>query len=202
MPMATDPKSRPSFSAASRFRIGLDAVLRPALVLAVAGMVNFLGAKLHHRFYWSAQTRVELASSTLTILHSLTNRVEVTLYYDTRNRENFYPDILELLNAYGDANKNISIRTVDYTRDPAEAMKVKEKFNLPVSLASPNAPPAKDLIIFACGDRHAVVPGAVVVGAKTVQMSSSEPDFDPNEKRVQFVRKPVTFNGEVLFTSQ
>src|ERR1035438_3899233 len=106
MPMATDPKSRPSFSAASRFRIGLDVVLRTALVLAVAGMVNFLGAKLHHRFYWSAQTRVELASSTLTILHSLTNRVEVTLYYDTRNRENFYPS-----NAPGRPLPNAARRT-------------------------------------------------------------------------------------------
>jgi ABC-type uncharacterized transport system involved in gliding motility auxiliary subunit len=200
--MSADSQSQPSFSAASRFRIGLDVALRTVLVLAVAGMVNFLGAKFYHRFYWSAQTRVELASRTLTILYSLTNRVEVTLYYDTRDRNNFYPDILELLNAYRDANKNISIRTVDYTRNPGEAMKVKEKFNLPASLASPNAPPAKDLIIFACGDRHDVIPGAVIIGTQTVLMSTNDPDFDPDEKRPQFLRKPVKFNGEVLFTSK
>ncbi len=201
--MPADPKSRPSFSAARRLRIGLDVALRTALVLAVVGMVNYLGAKFYRRFYLSAPTRVELAPGTLAVLRSLTNHVEVTLYYDTHDRNNFYPDIVELLDAYNNANKKISIRTVDYVRDPAAAMKVKEKFNLPAaSLASPNAPPVKDLVIFACGDRHDVVPGAVIVGTRTVLMSTNDPDFDPNEKRAQFVRKPVTFNGEVLFTSK
>jgi len=191
----------PSFSAANRWRIGLDVALRTALVLAVVGMVNYLGARFYHRFYWSAQTRAELSSRTLAVLHSLTNHVDVTLYYDTHDRGNFYTDIAELLNAYHDANGNISIRTVDYERDPGEAMKVKEEFNLPASLATPNAPPAKDLVIFACGDRHDVVPGALIVGTKTMLMSRDDPDFDPNEKRPQFIRKPVAFNGEVLFTS-
>ena len=194
--------SRPSFSAANRWNIGFDVVLRAALVLAVAVMVNFLGAKFYHRFYLSQQTRVELSSRTLSVLHSLTNRLEVTLYYDTRDPENFYPDILELLNAYRDANKNISIRTVDYTRDPTEAMKVKEKFNLPVSIASPNSPPTKDLIIFAGGDRHDVVPGAAVVSFQTQQMRPDDPNFDPKEKRMQLLKKPVWFTGEVLFTSK
>ncbi len=33
-------------------------------------------------------------------------------------------------------------------------------------------------------------------------MSTNDPDFDPGEKRPQFMRTPVTFNGEVLFTSR
>ena len=115
--MSDQPTSRPSFSAASRWRIGLDVVLRTALVIAVAGMVNYLGAIYSHRFYLSSQTRVALSSRTLTVLNSLTNHVDVTLYYDTRDAENFYPNILALLNEYHAANKNISIRTVDYVRD-------------------------------------------------------------------------------------
>ncbi|MEY4916719.1 MAG: hypothetical protein RL616_632 [Verrucomicrobiota bacterium] len=200
--MSEEKKSRPSFSPSRRWKIGFDVVLRTALVLAVAVMVNFLGAKCYHRFYVSQQTRVELSSRTLTVLHSLTNHIEVTLYYDTRDANNFYPDILDLLNAYRDANKNISLRTVDYTRDPTEAMKVKEKFNLPGSIASPNAPPAKDLIIFACGDRHDFVPGAAIIGTQLEQKKMDDPDFEPGEKGLQLRRKPVTFNGEVLFTSK
>src|SRR5665213_384353 len=109
--MSAAPKSKPSFSRASRWQIGLDVVLRTALVLAVVVMANYLGAKFFHRFYLSSQTRVQLASRTLTVLRSLTNHVDVTLYYDTRSQDNFYPTILALLNEYRAANKNISVRT-------------------------------------------------------------------------------------------
>lgn len=200
--MSEEKKSRPSFSPSSRWKIGFDVAFRTVLVVAVAVMANWLGAKFYHRAYWSEQTRVALSSRTLTLLHSLTNRVEVTLYYDTHDPKNFYPDIVELLNAYRDANKNISIRTVDYARDPAEALKVKEKYNLPASIAAPNAPPAKDLIVFACGDRHDFVPGAAIINFQTVQMPPDDPNFDPNEKRMQLLKKPVTFNGEMLFTAK
>ena len=194
--------SRPSFSPSSRWKIGFDVALRTALVLAVAVMANWLGAKFYKRFYWSEQTRVELSTRTLTLLHTLTNHVEVTLYYDTHDQANFYPDIRKLLEAYNDANKNISIRTVDYTRDPAEAMKVKEKFSLPDAVATPNSPPAKDLIIFACGDRHDIVPGAAIIGTRDEQIKPGDPDYDPHENPFQFRRRPVTFNGEIMFTSK
>ncbi len=200
--MSNDPKSQPSFSSPQRFGSWVDRAVRTALVLAVVVMVNFLGAKFYHRFYLSRQTSVALSSRTLNILHSITNRVEVTLYYDTHNEDNFYSDIAALLGVYHDANKNITLRTVDYTRDPAEAMKVKEKYDLPVSLASPNAPPAKDLVIFAVGDRHVVVPGSVIISFQTVQMSPDDPGYDPKETRMQLLKKPVLFNGEVMFTSK
>ena len=46
--MSTETKSRPSFSAARRFRIGLDVALRTVLVLAVAVIINYLSAKSYH----------------------------------------------------------------------------------------------------------------------------------------------------------
>ncbi|HSY19034.1 MAG TPA: Gldg family protein [Candidatus Acidoferrales bacterium] len=200
--MSTASNPRTSFSPASRWKIGLDVVLRTAVVLAVMVMLNFLGAKFYHRFYLNQQMRVELSSRTLTVLHSITNQIEVTLYYDTHDPDNFYPDIVDLINAYRDANKNISLRTVDYVRDPSTAMKVKEQYMLPGSIATPNAPPAKDLIIFACGDRHDVVPGEAIVQFKTAPLATDDPNFDPKEKRMQFMKRPVSFNGEVMFTSK
>ena len=59
--------SRPSFSPANRWKIGFDVVLRTALVVAVAVMLNFLGARFFQRFYLSSQTRVQLSSRTLTV---------------------------------------------------------------------------------------------------------------------------------------
>ena len=101
--MATEPKSQPSFSPGRRWKIGFDVVVRTALVLAVVVMVNYLGAQFFRRFYLSSQTRVKLSSRTLSVLHSITNHVTVTLYYDT-DQDDFYPTIVALLNEYQAAN--------------------------------------------------------------------------------------------------
>src|SRR5208283_4103620 len=136
--MPTDSKSQPSFSPGRRWKTGFDVVLRTALVLAVVVMVNYLGARFFGRFYLSSQTRIQLAPQTLNLLKSLTNHVDVTLYYD--KQDDFYPTIVALLNEYCSANHRISITTVDYVRDAGEAQKIKEQYKL-------NAPTDKDLII-------------------------------------------------------
>jgi ABC-type uncharacterized transport system involved in gliding motility auxiliary subunit len=191
-------KIQPSFSPRRRWLIGLDVVVRAALVLAVVVMLNYIGAQFSRRFYLSRQTNVGLSSRTLAVLNSLTNKLTVTLYYDTQDQDNFYPTLLALANEYHAADKNISIRTVDYKLEPGEAEKVKEQFNLPGAPTSPDAPPNKDLIIFACGDRHDVVPGEAIVRYKLEQTA---PD-DPRQKELQFRKKPIEFNGEIMFTSK
>jgi ABC-type uncharacterized transport system involved in gliding motility auxiliary subunit len=194
----SDPQSRRSFSPVSRLQIGFDKVVRTALMIAVIVMVNYLGAQFFHRFYLSSQTRVALSSRTLTILNSITNQMSITLYYDTRDAGNFYPTLLALANEYHAVNKNISVRTVDYERDPGEAEKVKEQYNLPGAVDNPNSPPGKDLVIFACGDEHDYVPGEAIV---KYQLAQTAPD-DPKQKELQFRKKPVAFNGEIMFTSK
>src|SRR6516225_4929710 len=124
--MAAHPPS--SFSPGRRWRIGLDVVVRTALVLAVVVMVNYLGAKFYGRFYLSSQTRVQLSSRTLSVVHSITNQIAVTVYYD--KTDDWYPSIIALLNEYRSANPKISVRTVDYMRDAGEAQKVKAQYNL------------------------------------------------------------------------
>ncbi len=196
--MSDPKKSRPSFSPAIRWQISFDVVLRTALVLAVLAMLNYLGAQFFHRFYLSSQTRVALSSRTLAVLATVTNHVDVTLYYDTRDPENFYPNILALLNEYRAANKKISVRTVDYVRDAGAAAKVKEQYNLPSAADSPNSPPAKDLVIFDCGGKVIVVPGDAIVSHKLEQTAKE----DPKQRELQFRNKPVSFNGEIMFTSK
>jgi len=196
--MSANPTSRPSFSPGSRWKIGLDVVLRTVLVLAVAVMANYLGAKFYHRFYLNQQTSTALSSRTLSVLQALTNHVEVTLYFD--RKADFYSDIVELLNAYRSANKNISIRTVDYLRDAGAAAAAKDKYNLPGSVDSPNAPPSKDLIIFdaGAGKQPIVVPGEAIVQTKLERIAPS----NPGQKEMEFRRKPTDFYGEVLFTAK
>jgi ABC-type uncharacterized transport system involved in gliding motility auxiliary subunit len=184
--MATDSKSQPSFSPGRRWKIGFDVVMRTALVLAVVVMVNYLSAHFFGRFYLSSQTRIQLAPQTLNVLRLLTNHINVTLYYDTKDENNFYPDIVALLNEYRSVNPRISIRTVDYVRDAGEAEKVKEQYKL-------NSQTDKNLVIFDCDGRIKIAPGDALTQYTLEQI--------PNEKEREFRRKPVAFHGEITFTS-
>ncbi|HEY5043299.1 MAG TPA: GldG family protein [Verrucomicrobiae bacterium] len=190
--MSHDAKSRPSFSRAGRWGTGFDLALRTALVLVVAVMVNFIGSKYYHWFYLSAQTQVQLSPRTLAVLHSLTNRVDVTLYYDTQDASDFYPEIKALLDQYTAVNRKIFVHTVDYVRDAGAAEKVKSQFGL-------NSAKDKNLVIFSLdGGRHKVFPGDALLQYKY----EAKAPADPN-KPLQFdmERKPVQFKGEMAFTA-
>jgi hypothetical protein len=178
---------QPSFSPRRRWKIGFDLALRTAFVLAVVVMVNYLSANFFRRFYLSSQTRVELSPRTLSVLHSLTNNLAVTLYYD--KSDEFYPTIIALLNEYRAANPKISVNAVDYVRDAGEAEKVKEQYKQFFSSQGD-----KNLVIFdAGGNRVKIVPGDGLVQTTLEQV--------PSEKEREFRRKPVAFRGEMTFTS-
>ena len=95
-------------------------------MLAVVVMANYIGAKFFGRFYLSSQAQM-LSTRTLSVIRSITNRVNVTVYFDTKDEENFYPAIIALLDEYHAANQNIVVRTVDYVREDGEAQKIKEQ---------------------------------------------------------------------------
>ena len=177
-------KYQPSFSPGRRWKIGLDVVVRTALVLAVVVMVNYLGAKFYGRFYLSSQTQVKLSSRTLSVVHSITNHVVVTVYYD--KTDDWYPTIIALLNEYRSANPNISVKAVDYNRDPGEAQKVKAQYKL-------SSAKDKDLVIFDCAGRVKIVNGDALTQVKLEAV--------PNATAREFRRKPIAFNGEMLFTA-
>ena len=177
-------KSQPSFSPGRRWKIGSDVVMRTALVLAVVVMVNYLGAKFYGRFYLSSQTQVKLSSRTLSVVHSITNQVVVTVYYD--KTDDWYPTIIALLNEYRSANPNISVKTVDYLRDAGEAQKIKDQYKL-------SSAKDKDLVIFDCGGHVKVVNGEALTQVKLEQV--------PNATEREFRRKPIAFNGEMMFTA-
>src|SRR5271170_1589523 len=115
-------KIQSSFSPSRKWKTGFDLFARTILVFAVVVMANYIGAQFPQHLYLSSQTRIQLSSRTVNVLHSLTNQVTVTLYYD--RGDDFYHDIVALLNEYHAINPKISMRTVDYVRDAGEAEKV------------------------------------------------------------------------------
>lgn len=197
--MSDDQKSRPSFSTATRLRIGFDVALRTILVLAVVGMANYLATKYSHRFYLSSQTQMALSSRTLAVLKTVTNQVDVTLYYNRRpddSAPNFYADVVALLDEYHAASKNIIVHTVDYVRDPGQANITKEKYRQYFTSQSD-----KDLVIFDSGGRVKVFPGAALTTYKSELKGSHPSESDPRKPELEFERRPVSFNGEQAFTS-
>jgi hypothetical protein len=180
--MATHPK--PSFSPGRPWAVGFDVIVRTVLVLAVVVMVNYLGAKFYGRYFLSSQTQVKLSTRTLSVVHSLTNQIVVTVYYD--KTDDWYPTIIALLNEYRSANPNISVRTVDYMRDPGEAQKIKAQYKL-------SSAKDKDLVIFDCDDHVKVVNGEALTRVTLEAV--------PNATEREFRRKPLEFNGEMMFTT-
>ena len=114
----------------------------------------------------------------------MTNHVAVTLYYD--RQDDFYPD-------HHRAAERIPIgKSGDFRpdrgllRDAGEAEKIKEQYKL-------SSAKDKDLVIFDCGGHFKVVPGEALSQVKLEQV--------PNATEREFRRKPVAFNGEMMFTA-
>ena len=194
--MTTDSKpsqTSPSFSTARRWKIGFDTVIRTLLVLAVVVMANYMASLFSRQFYLSSQTRIHLNPRTVDILQTLTNRIDVTVYYN--KDDGMYSTIMALLNEYHRLDPRITINVVDYLRDPAEAARVQQKYNLAPQGSDPNGPPRKNAIIFDCEGanppRFKVAPGDALVQYGETGMTK--------DKKLEF--RPVAFNGEKLFTS-
>jgi gliding motility-associatede transport system auxiliary component len=177
----THPK--PSFSPWRKWSIGLNVVLIILVVFSVVVMVNYLSRDYFTRFHWSSTSKHVLSPRTLTLLHSLTNKVKVIIYYD--QNEPFFSTVVSLLNEYKFANSRISIENVDYVRDAGAAQRIKTEYNL-------SFPSATNLIIFDCEGRKKVLDG------NALTRYIMEPV--PNEKEREFRRKPTAFEGEEMFT--
>src|SRR5215510_4167168 len=94
--------SKPSFSRWRKWSIGLNVILIILVVFSVVVMVNYLSRDYFTRFHLSTTSKHVLSPRTLTLLHSLTNKVKVTIYYD--QNEAFYSTVVSLLNEYHLAN--------------------------------------------------------------------------------------------------
>ena len=184
--MALAPKSEPSFSPFRKWVIALNVGLIIAVVFGVVVMVNYLSRDYFVRLHLSTQNKVQLFPRTVKLLQTLTNSVQVTLYYD--KEDPFYSTIAELLNEYRAANRHLSLKIVDYKRDPGAAQLLRTNYPF-LGLAS-----AKNLVIFDGGQKRI----KAVDGNALVQYVQKQV---PNDKEIEFSRKPTLFEGERVFTS-
>ncbi len=183
MPVETQPK--PSFNPYRKWGMGLNVVLLVLLVFAVVVMVNYLSREYSVRFSLSAHSKNALSPFTLKLLHSVTNDVKVTIYYD--KDETLYNLIVDLLNEYRLANRKISVTTVDYKRDPAAAQQLQTKYSFLAGTGEKNL-----VIVDAGGGRVKWLPGDVLA---QVSIEAT------GDKEVPYRRKLLAFAGERAVTA-
>ena len=188
--MAAEPQSKPSFSPYRKWGIGLHVGFLVLVVLSVLVMANYVSQEYFLRLHTSTRTQIELSPRTVGLLRSLTNRVKVTLYYDTKDEKALYGTVLDLLREYQSVNPRITIQTVDYIRDPGLAQKVMTQYKL-------SAPTDKNLVIFDCNGNVRPVPGSQLVSYAIEQVANPT----PGAKELSFHRKPTAFLGELAFTA-
>ena len=121
--MAIDSQSKPSFSPYRKWSIGLEVLLVIGAVLALVVMVNYISREIvpdrYKVWYVSSKASIPLAPRTVRLLEGLTNEVKVTVYYD--KDEPFYSTIMDLLEQYQIRSRKLSLKVVDYKRDPGAA---------------------------------------------------------------------------------
>ena len=185
--MASETSLPPSFSRARRWGIMFNVVAVTVAVLAVVVMVNYISARHPRRFYISTHTRIELTPTSLAFLHTITNVVDITLYYDRDSA--FYGDFVDLLREYHDANPNIKIHQVDPIREPTAAQVFKAQYAKYGLISASN-------VLFDCEGRVQVVPGNTLINTVLEQLET-----DSESGKPVYYRKPVSSNAELAFSA-
>ena len=85
------------------------------LVVALVGLINYLGMKYYHRFDWTGSKLYSLSEKTLSVVSVLDQDVDVTLFIQPTS--NVYDATRELLERYASASPRIELRTVDPERN-------------------------------------------------------------------------------------
>jgi hypothetical protein len=188
--MATPTSSQASFSPRRKWSIAFSVTLSTIAVFAILVGVNYLSNQyFFKRFYLSADTQVKLSPRTVTVLKALTNQVEVTVYYN--KDEPIYGDIMSLLKEYESHTRKLTVKTVDYYRDPGAAAELLAKYHL-------GSMTNKDSIIFDSNGRVGLVDGSWLSRYRYDLV----PPTNQDDPKLYVNRKRVAFNGEMLFTAK
>jgi len=185
-----DPTPKTSFSAGRRWGVFFSVIISIAAVIALVIMVNYLGARYYVRLTLSAQTRQQLSPQTVSLLKSITNEVNIVIYYD--KKDELYGDIVTVLDEYRLRNPKISVQTIDYRADAAAALKIKEKYKEYFGLTG-----GKNLVIFECNGRPFIVPGERL-GQYSYSVETPDPASD--EKQRVYHKDLGFFLGDQLFS--
>ncbi|MBZ0089226.1 MAG: GldG family protein, partial [Thermoanaerobaculia bacterium] len=146
------------------------------LVLALVGIVNYLGMKYYQRFDWTSSKLYSLSEKTVAVLEGLGQEVDVTLFLQPTS--SLHDPAKELLERYAARSSKVKLRVVDPERNLVEAQSLVDRFQIQ----------SLNVVVFESdGDRRVVEESALA-------------DYDYSG--VQFGQGPTLtgFKGEEAFT--
>jgi hypothetical protein len=173
----------PSFSRGRKWTASFGVLLSALAVLAIVLMLNYLAARHFKRFAVASAAQTEVSPLTRRILASVTNDVQVTVYFD--KEDSLYDLVWLLLKEYKFINSRIHVDVVDHDRDPS-AQFVKSKYEKYLSGAGD-----RNLVIFDCNNR------IKVVNDKELSELDVKPLVSGQSREV----RRTHFKGEMQFTS-
>jgi hypothetical protein len=178
--------AKPSFSSGRRWLGALSTVLAAVGVLALMVMLNYLAAGYFLHFQLSRDAPFKLSSPTRAVLESLTNDVQVTIFFKPNgDNEEIYGLTQGLLEEYQNANpRHIHVTLLDYTRSVGLAKDLLAKIDW-------GGRQEKDLVVFESN------------GHFKIEMAKQLAEYDYSDLmagRSKFVRRSG-FLGELHFTS-
>jgi hypothetical protein len=161
----------------ARFNVSVSVLSMLAIVL----MLNYLAMRHSRLISLSVDRYQPLSSVTVQVLKTVTNDVDIILYFDPETP--LFSHVETLLRQYRDANPHLNLETVDYVRHPARAEEVKTRFNL--------GPNMTDSVLFVRAEHFKIV--------RQSELSEYNTD-DLVSGRTKTVKRKA-FRGESHFTS-
>ncbi len=181
--MAVAPQPKPSFTPRRKWAVGFDVGLRTMVVLAVVVMVNYLSGRFFHRQFLNAHDNAKLSPRTISLVQSLTNDVNVIVYYDREN--DLFTTLTALLREYSALSPRIRVEVVDYLRDATAAQAIKQKYKLPDTTKDEE----KNFIIFDCDKRFKFVYGYAL----------ADRELKISKDKRTYSRPPTSLKAEAAF---
>lgn len=179
--MAKRTDKRDRATAPSKTGAGFNVLVSCLALLAIVVMANYLAMRHPWSYPLSKDRHQPLAPVTLQVLKSITNDVDVVIYYDPEAP--LFTHVETLLKQYRDANRRVRLETVDYYRRPGRAAEIRTRYRLEAGL--------QEAIIFASGDHVKVV--------RKNDLADYNVDDLVAGKTKTVKRK--NFKGEAVFTS-
>jgi ABC-type uncharacterized transport system involved in gliding motility auxiliary subunit len=98
------------------------------LVAALLLLVNYFGWKYHQRFDWTSGELYSLSDKSRGVLSELGSEVEAVVFMTPGSQ--LYVPVTELLSRYQAASSRIKVRVLDPDRNPAEARRLLEQYDV------------------------------------------------------------------------
>jgi hypothetical protein len=112
-----------------RFQIGLNVILQIAIIIVLAGMVNYLGFEHYRRWDFSRDKTYQLSDKTKHFLESLKDKARLTVFFGSQNP--LTGDVQNLLTEYQYASRGkIDVEYVDPERNLTRAKELFDKYKV------------------------------------------------------------------------